>query len=511
MRLVREVVDWMNVKSGGRVPKEAFDGNPFDMLEAGPQRATAVRLVEPRYWACRFDDPDARVAARTWVTEVGIGQLDNGDVLFGCKLLCCSRGDPGWYARSVPLFVRKALGRIGAVLDGVDVSLEPRVVNTPDRLEALVDLLCHESRRSDVVVLATEEGSEDAANTLLDARRLQERLVGVAHVFVVTSSSSFDLSMLVGRHLSVFRQAVRVYKPGFSAGMDEPQRHPLFLAEGRRSWRGRSAALHELLIEQALAQTTRLQGHDDDWPSFAMVNGMAAAATRKRLLLEGGSDKELLAAFEKENAGLRREIEEQRREFEALLQLAESERDAAMSDAEGAKAKAADRMYRIRALEARSVGSDGSFDEIPIPESIDELEDWCKEFLSGRVEVLRRAVQAAKKSAFKDVGLIYRALLLLRDRYVPMRREPSRESVQVFQEGLNELGLEEQATGDGPKYAKNDYTVVYGGVRRPLERHLKGSNSRDRRFGFRLYFFYDEEEEVVVVGHLPEHLDNKGT
>ena len=61
------------------------------------------------------------------------------------------------------------------------------------------------------------------------------------------------------------------------------------------------------------------------------------------------------------------------------------------------------------------------------------------------------------------------------------------------------------------KFAADLYSVQYGGSRRPLDRHLKGGISRERRYGFRLYFFWDDESQLVVVGWLPSHLDNRAS
>jgi hypothetical protein len=92
-----------------------------------------------------------------------------------------------------------------------------------------------------------------------------------------------------------------------------------------------------------------------------------------------------------------------------------------------------------------------------------------------------------------------------------MRVDATPDRREAYAQALKQLQLEESATGDGVKYAADLYSVQYGGARRPLDRHLKGSDSRDRRFGFRLYFFWDEDEQVAVVGWLPSHLDNRGS
>lgn len=511
-KAVDEVLTWLNRKLGGSLPRTAMRREAFDLREAGAQRATAVVLSDPTFWACRFDDPDTSVASRTWVTEVAIGQAESGELLIGCRLVCCSRGDDVTYRRSVPGFIKGLVARTGgAQLDGLDVRAGARVIGSPDELYRLADHLCSGERRADVVVVSLPETSLDPREAMLDANRLQSRLQGIAHVFVLPGQASFDLSDAIGRNLSVFRRAVRIYRPHLKAWTDEQSRHPLFLAEGSSRWSARPQKLEDAIVESMLERTVRGTAGDDEVPGFAWVSELAHAAERRRLIADGASDAALASLYERENEDLRRQLDEQRREYEALLIAAEQERDAAEAAADGARATAFDRMRRIRALEDRISTLPAVSIQTPIPRSLDELEEWCREHLAGEVEVLRRATQAAKKSDFADTELAYRALLLLRDAYVPMRRAPSPERHAAWQEGLRELQLEDSLTGDGPKYAPEAYTVQYGGRRCELARHLKGRDSRDRKFGFRLYYFYDEEEQVAVVGHLPEHLDNKST
>ena len=92
-----------------------------------------------------------------------------------------------------------------------------------------------------------------------------------------------------------------------------------------------------------------------------------------------------------------------------------------------------------------------------------------------------------------------------------MRVEGTPAHKRSYEEALKSLQLEDSATGDGVKFAADLYSVQYGGARRSLDRHLKGSDSRDRRYGFRLYFFWDDESQIVVVGWLPSHLDNRAS
>ena len=105
--------------------------------------------------------------------------------------------------------------------------------------------------------------------------------------------------------------------------------------------------------------------------------------------------------------------------------------------------------------------------------------------------------------------LIYKALLLLRDSYVPMKRDGGLDKKMSFDKACQELGLSEEPTFKGDRWGEEGetYLVRYAGRRCLLERHLKKGTSKDERYCFRLYFFWDEESEQVVVGWFPSHLD----
>lgn len=54
---------------------------------------------------------------------------------------------------------------------------------------------------------------------------------------------------------------------------------------------------------------------------------------------------------------------------------------------------------------------------------------------------------------------------------------------------------------------KHEYDVLYKGNWRFMDFHLKKGVITDKRKCLRIYYFWDEEDEVVVIGHLPWHLE----
>ena len=119
-----------------------------------------------------------------------------------------------------------------------------------------------------------------------------------------------------------------------------------------------------------------------------------------------------------------------------------------------------------------------------------------------------RAFRSLKKSRLEDTELIYKALILLRDHYVPARKDGSREHWKAFEKSCDELGLEEAPSITSTRAGEegDEYYVDYQGISVLLDRHLKKGNDREPRYCFRLYFFWDEEQQQAVVGSLPSHL-----
>jgi len=512
---VREILRWMDRRAGRQLPDAAWEEKSFELADIGAQRTAAVSISEPRYWAARLDDADKAVPLRVWVTEIGVGADPSGDVLFGTRLICTTRGEDVPFARSFPGFVR-AVVRAGSVeLDGVSVSTgKTTVVATDEQVDELIALLESPVRRLPVVVLSLPEGSEDSRESVLPADDFLHQTLGAAHVRVLTGDASFRLSDELGKELSVFRQAVRMYKPGFSRWKDQPIRHPLWLPARVASWRYEGAkevgpaAFAHMLVQEVLAASVHRRDREDLLPSFNTVRQIAIREDRDRLKRGGTSVDELLPLYEEDNEKLRKEIDEQRQEFEGLVATIEHERDDMQQQAQEARAQSFGLRERVRALESRLAKSGDASKQVAIPKSLENFENWCLENLPGSVELHNRAYQGVKKSPYEDPTLIYQALLLLRDCYVPMRIEGGKKWMDAYKKGCEALKLEDSFVGEALRTHRDRYTVNYRGVPRLLEHHLKRGSAHDERRCFRLYYFWDEEAQCVVVGWLPSHLDS---
>ena len=475
-----------------------------------------MALPEADYWAARLDDADKSAPQRTWVTEVGIGKTPEGDILFGVRLICAFRGEDKSIIRSVPGIVRGVFDTGPVLLDNIEVRAEvPRYINSEAEVEDLIRLLESPARRVPVVVFSLPDGSTDAAQTVIPAAEVLRATSGAAHVMVLSGPASYHLTNLAGKELSVFRQAVRIYHRGFNRWNDHAARHPLILPARIETWSSHesdsqgAAAYLRWLVESILATSIQRPDREDELPSFNAVRQIAAQQERKKLIADGGSQAELLKMFEEDNLRLAAELRDERETLEGQLAIIEEERDLAQQQVSELRSEAFDLRERIRVLHDRLNKAAQVVPKAPTPKTLDGFDVWVREHLAGSVTLHNRAFRGVEKSRFKDPTLIYKSLLLLRDHYVPMRRQGGAHLKGAFEHACKALQFEDSLVGDAAtRTHRSHYTVNYAGKPRLLDRHLKRGTSHDETLSFRLYYFWDDETETVVVGWLPSHLDN---
>ncbi len=499
-------LDWISRRAGGALPAEAWKGDTFELQDVGAQRTGAIALDKPRYWGARADDADKQVAQRTWTTEFGIGILAS-KLLYGCRLQCVTQGDDAPYMPSIPSVVRRVVREFDARIDDFRVQEKAWFLDDQEETDQFIRLLLSNARKYAVIAISQSRNSGDEwrSNAAESANDLAFRLIGAAHVVVVSERASYALTDALGREFSVFNGAVRTYKTGFNPNRDEPAHHPIALPASIASWP--AGGFLEFLVMQSLRLSVSGQDVEAELPSFSSLRSVAIKQRREAAGQSGKSDAELLELAMSENELLRKQREEEQRTSDGLLEAAEQERDTAVEERDEARNEVRKLRERVEHL-LDGFRAKGRSEEVEIPGSLDKLEPWADRYLSGAVVLLNRAIRAAKKSDFEDVGLVYRTLLILRDSYVPMRRGGDAAQKKAYEAALAEQGLEESPSfaGAGAGRHGDEYFVSFGGRRRELERHIKGSNSREQRFGFRLYFFWDEQSQQAIVGWLPGHL-----
>lgn len=378
-------------------------------------------------------------------------------------------------------------------------------------------LLLNPHRTQPVIVIS---GKVDAS-----ADRLAKRLAGIAHVVCIDHAMSNRMIRAFGRERSVFGNAVRLYRPGFSADAN-PYQHPTWSLKGVQlpTW------LANNIFEEACAISLEAGDLDDRAPSFQSIRNLLAAKriasseqriselrqqTEKavsskdekiRQLQEVRDEQQsMLATYREENTKLIQQIEQLKRELHATR----LEYSAAAEEVRQLN-------YRLNNHWADDVlGDHAQTEETYYPDNWDELEMWVEEYGEGKLVLHEKAIKAAKESPFNDIPFAYKALEYLVRYFIPMKQRTPGDDAPFQAEiaALKLLGLEREPVGEAlnnHRY-KQSYRRLYEGKTIWLEDHLKWGVGFDPATLFRLYFHYHEASGKVIVGHLTTHLPNSLT
>ncbi len=506
------LIDWLSRKAGGKLPESILNGDTGDFDTIGFQRVETAALNDPLYWAARQDDQDRNFPRRSWITEAAIAPRENSVVL-GYRLHCVTLGEPAPFARSVPRFMRDVARSHDTCLDGREIELSARRIDSDDDVEWLFSLLASESRVHPVIGIAQSYRPTDAQNDgyLLDADFVANALFGTAHVCMISRRASDELAKALG-DLAVLNGGARSWRYPFTLE-DSRHWHPLATARHLDNWAmgAGPTQFQKEVIDWALRHSAGRRDAEKALPPFAQVRHLVAQRERQIAQVEGRSDEDLLALALADNDRLDREMVGMREEHAQLLEFADQDVKRLQEERDDALTEQVRLFSRLQHLEKAL--RERRDEAIVIPDDLGEIGEWCQTNLDDRVVMLPRAINMARKSPFDDGSFVYQVLLALRDFYVPMRRSGDAEIKAAWDQRTQELGLTltPSFAGTGAGEFGDEYKVMWQGQNRELDMHLKGCSSRDPRYGFRCYFFWDDDSRAAVVGALPGHLTTRAT
>lgn len=555
----QEIIDWLAKKAPVELPALAMDGASYVVDEHG-QRIECVSLPGRGIWTCRMSHPDTgmgdipAVPGRHWTTDLCLRQV-NGKTLFGVHVSCAMlREDdaPLVYAR--PAIVRNIAKRTG-LTQVRPIMHEPWVIKGLDDVAALERLLVSEERMLPVILMTVPDRrkwqlTQNAPPAyLIDALYLAKEAQGFAHVVQLPYEVGFEWTKKIGPQWSAFDGAIRIYHPGLNFDEDSLHQHPLYRKDviwyhKYKDHSGPTAFLEQLydhvrataaryqwtapelltigqarLLETELnaAQTRELTKVKEEAFRTALAKLSEAEHEKSQASETAARMQELVTAKDSEI----RSLTERVTALEEAVKTAQEEEEKWSDEAVQA---GRDRDYyqnqigtlrnQMNALRASLEAKTGEIidEAIEIPESYDELPDWVDKHLTGRLELLPRAVRTLKDATYEDVKLVYRSLLLLANEYRDMRTGMGDK--EKFENAMAELGLKlsgsidrSRAGAEGETYFVRYPVGTY--QREFLEFHLRKGKVKDDRHCLAVYFFWHDESKQVVVGSLPAHLDNQ--
>lgn len=494
-----------------------FNDAAADALQLTTPRghtATSVSLPERGVWALQVETADHTMQGRRWRVEMVLLDVEPTPAVSVTLTAISPAGSPE-PATSVPGLVTQLVQRIG-LLDASDGSpldaAGPVRVDDLKTLQSLLAALHSEHRVRPALVLSTYR-KDGQLKQLLDPGGLAGKLAGLAQVWVLSREMAWPFNEVVGSHAAVAGASVRMFRPGFSTE-DAPGRHPLWSPSELTAQGMDLNDLSNTLLREAAYQSLRALEREDAIPPFDRVRELVlqrqieearrkaqAASDQGRrdedsasLRQALDSEIELRKLFEEDNANLRKDLES-----------AVAERNQAQDERDNLRGTVLHLQGRVQELlqELRDAQSD---DDPYFPDSWDELAEWCERYLGDRVILTPKALRSARNSRFLDIPFAYKALWVLAEHYVPARRNGG----EGYREYLEELGLELTPVGRSATdhRSRETYSTDYRGQRVNLDWHVKGSSDRDPRYGFRIYYHWHTGDQCMVVGSMPEHLDN---
>jgi hypothetical protein len=489
-------LEWMAERARTALPREAWDGETFDVtdiLGANPTKGARINATDGALWVGRLDFPDPQYP-RVWVTEFfaqkQIGQLTR----FGSQLTCVLRGDSAPYDVSRPNIVSRVLETLSAEADGRELS------ETPDKLiehdiDSLVTLLYQPERRLPVVLVSENEDG----NTRIAAKALGRQCAGAAHLIYLSNEASWELTRAIGKRMSVFQGAVRLYMPGLTDDNEDPYQHPLWLSSG-------GDYLSREISNRVLPFDFLRSNAASEFYRFSTIRDLA----HRRTYSSAQTDVEILKLE-------MREIEEDRDTWRGLATSEQDRVRALDAEVERLKSEFARVEAKNSALDYQLKNRPAEIKLEPLQDrrlnSYSDLEDWADEVLGEHLYIHASALKDCRKHGHeKMLSRIESALLVIRDHIVPARMKGGKER-DVAQQKLTELGMDDTPCFVDREEAKKaaGYSVSYENQTRILFDHIKYGNGYDNANQIRIYYFWDEDKKRFVIGKMPTHLRNNLT
>jgi hypothetical protein len=402
-----------------------------------------------------------------------------------------------------------APGVVGNVLDNFECGLAQFQIPSPDMgrvlvqssdVSVLVDGVLESSERALPVVLVSQDSK--TGDTLCNVKEMNRRLTGLAHVYEIDRDASFELTDRVGKVMSCFDGAVRLYWPGFARDGNH-RRHTLYLAQRIRDLKKDGSLLRDKL--------------------FRILSNVASARFRegeiwRRLRKEADrARREELEQLREEAKGSEEDLD---RIFDELFernQRLRTERDELDDQVENLKAEIANyeenlEWYRQQLSAQSTEEPDGEEQQSPRKTGFgnvaEAVHSATKEF-DGQLEVWSTARESAEESKFARPAEVYEAL-----------------------EAIAELAEEDRSGSVGPwskffeqrriKYASGEseqtmamhgedriFTDRFSGKRRQIEKHLTiGGGSRKNCV--QIFFDRANDSDKFVIAYCGVHLPHAG-
>lgn len=483
-------VDVLDCLGKGDLAVTPAEGHQLSIRHLASKEAPGGQLVDLR-WAY----PDQYDKSLGWVTALSM--LRQGDSLLlsievsviGLQLVIA----PASIKLGSPRVIRD-IARLRSVrLGGHPYSLTPELFGA-EHVELLVSELA-DSTRPHPIVLVSRRVQDDVP--LINSNELAERLAGVAKVYELADKwAAFRLTEEVGKPLSCYGGAVRIYWPHFSIQAD-PFAHPLWMP-----WQFRDADSTERTLGQLCNMVFEAAAFRHVEPLAISITRSTAEREAREAARSGGtqSEDELLDDL----IDMERKLKEvEAANLELLRDNKTLRENAAALVAHGAW---------LNSAPASQAPSPAATSEPLVPASVEEAVRKA-DATSQSLRFLPSAYSSAAASPYKQPERVLEALTAL-DEVASIWAETvgsgkAGGSVrQLFKARGFDYADDVSQTSKG-RWG-SEYTATYGGQEVDISPHITlGAKQPDTCLS--IHWAWNKEEKVALVAHVGRHKTNTRT
>lgn len=449
------------------------------------------------------DQPDPADPTWRWRTHIDIG-VEGGAAWLRVRVALFSPIE-GLVTRPKvvphrPPVVRRVVDRLDLRVDGRRIG-RPWLLNVAD-VPAYVAFLTAPERRLPVLAISHDADGEP----FLDRARAADRLLGLAHVVEVDLQSSYAVTDAIGKTLSCYSGAVRVYWPGFAVG-DDPYFHRAYVG-GSLAYLGREGMGAELF--DTLGRLSALSISEPDLQRKlrreqrareAATRAAEASAMRARIaaieaLSSAGVDHQTWESLASDYTSSQVRIDS----LEEALFDAELEIETLREERDRAEAQA--RSLNVALTYSSHTASDAPPEE-PAPtgvlEAVQQAVERCKHLV-----FLPEALASAKESLYSDPERVLANLLLMEQIADDWNSgELTDGPHEAFQQRCS--GYRSGITGTAAAMYPEDYRRMHQGEEVVLGPHIaRGTGPASAVL--RIYWYVDTANKRFVIGHVGRRL-----
>jgi hypothetical protein len=405
-----------------------------------------------------------------------------------------------------PRLVRRLVDELPCKEHGRLLTASPQLLAVADVGQFVENELLSPARALPAILFSRDIWSE---MYVADPAATADAVVGLARVYFLTDKwAAFALTNDLGKTLSCFGGAVRIYWPGLTQTAD-PYSQPLFLPDRIRGWEADGRRLPNVILRR-----------------LAPISAVR--------FMQGPITKRVRAALDIEETHRREQVKRglvDRAELEGQLLEAWDGRDRARRELEEREASIVELELRIAELEEENRDLKTSFAQIrqhigvqgqgvsqPVKEvevdfrSVREALDRAGQEFRDHIDVWRSAEESAVKSAFARPSQVYQALLAIKEvAEAYFKSKATGRSMGPWDKAFTDKGFKYAATES--QNTLNMYgderVFVHKGQKLQMLRHITMGGG-DRQNCLQIYFEVHEGLQRVMIGYCGMHLPYYG-